>query len=77
MNAIRKYYDCRIKKTSGDKMKKNKIRSKPISQKDSFRNSTAEAIKICKFINNKEIRKDTIAVIKAVNGKRVRNTSGV
>ena len=58
-------------------MRKHKTRSKPISQKDLFRNSTATAVTICKFISNKEIRKSTISVIKTVNGKRIRNTSGV
>ena len=58
-------------------MKKNKTRSKITSQKELFRNSTENAIKICKLIHNKEIRKNAIAVIKAANGKRIRNTSGV
>ena len=70
-------------------MKKNKTRSKSISKKNSlkkskvsekilFQKSTETAIAMCnRLIKNKQLREQNIAVIKAVNGKRIRNTSGV
>ena len=40
--------------------------------------STEKAIELCnKIIKNKQARKQTIMFIKAVDGKRIRNKSGV
>ena len=43
-----------------------------------FRKSTKKAIEVCNhIIKNPQTRKQTIAFIKAANGKKIRNTSGV
>ena len=43
-----------------------------------FRESTKRAIEACNYvIKNPQTRKQTIAFIKAANGKKIRNTSGV
>ena len=43
-----------------------------------FRESTKKAIEVCNHvIKNPQTRKQTIAFIKAANGKKIRNTSGV
>ena len=43
-----------------------------------FRASTEKAIELCnKMIKNEQARKQTIVFIKAINGKKIRNTSGV
>ena len=40
--------------------------------------STQEVIKLCrKMIKDKQVREQTIAFIRAVDGKKIRNTSGV
>ena len=40
--------------------------------------STKEVIKLCrKVIKDKQAREQTIAFIRAVDGKKIRNTSGV
>ena len=90
-----------INKINGDKMKKNKIQSKPVSKRGSLQKSTATrkksrryclavskkallqkstatAIEMCnKLITNKQLREQNIAFIKAANGKKIRNTSGI
>ena len=59
-------------------MKKNKTQSELAFQKKMFQNSTKTMVNIYeKFITNKQIREQNISVIKAVNGKKIRNTSGV
>ena len=59
-------------------MKKNKTQSELSFQRKMFRNSTKTMVKICeKFITNKQLREQNISVIKAVNGKKIRNTSGI
>ena len=59
-------------------MKKNKTQSKLAFQKKMFQNSTKTMVEICeKFITNKQLREQNISVIKAVNGKKIRNISGV
>ena len=42
------------------------------------RESTKRAIKMCnRMIKNPQARKQTVAFIKAADGKKIRNTSGV
>ena len=55
-------------------MKKKQIDPKVLFSKK----STKRAIEICnKMITNEQARKQTIAFIKAVDGKPIRNKSGV
>ena len=64
--------------SKGIKMKNNKTRPTLAFQKKMFQNSTKTMVGICKkFITNKQIREQNIAFIKAANGKKIRNTSGV
>ena len=59
-------------------MKKNNLKKSKISKKILLQRSTKTAIEMCnKLIKNKQLRKQNIAFIKAANGKRVRNTSGI
>ena len=68
-------------------MKKKPIRSGKISFKALSRKETEEAfspsftkkiIELCKkMISDKQSREQTIAFIKAVDGKKIRNKSGV
>ena len=60
------------------KMKKNKTQSELAFQKKMFKNSTKTAVEMCnKLIKDKKLREQNISVIKAVNGKKIRNTSGI
>ena len=79
----------RIMRIMKSKMKKNKARSKSISKRKPRKNrkvskkvliqrSTDTAIEMCnRLIKNKQLREQNILFIKAANGKRIRNTSGV
>ena len=56
--------------------------AKQFSQKERkkifSREATKQAIEMCKrMIKNPQARKQTIAFIKAADGKKIRNTSGV
>ena len=58
-----------MKKKSSDKAKFKKAFS---------HEATKSAIKMCnRMIKNSQARKQTIAFIKAADGKKIRNTSGV
>ena len=55
-------------------MKKKQVDPKKIFSKA----STEKAIELCnKMIKNEQARKQTIVFIKAIDGKKIRNTSGV
>ena len=59
-------------------MKKNNVKKSKVSKKILIQKSTETAIAMCnKIIKNKQLREQNIAFIKAANGKRIRNTSGV
>ena len=52
--------------------------SRNVVKKAFSRESTKRAIEACNHvIKNPQTRKQTIAFIRAANGKRIRNTSGV
>ena len=59
-------------------MKKNNLKKSKISKKVLLQRSTETAIEMCnKLIKNKQLREQNIAFIKAANGKKIRNTSGI
>ena len=59
-------------------MKKNNVKKTKMAKKMLIQKSTKTAIEMCnKLIKNKQLREQNIAFVKAVNGKRIRNTSGV
>ena len=68
------------KKSFSDSLRANKKKapSRKEIKKAFSREATKQAIEMCKkMITNPQARKQTIAFIKAVDGKKIRNTSGV
>lgn len=71
-----------MKKAFSDVIVSHSSEKQPLSRKEikkAFsRESTKRTIKICdRVIKNPQTRNQTVAFIKAVDGKKIRNTSGV
>ena len=67
-----------VNRSEVDKVIRKNMKHNKVSKKILLQQSTETAIEMCnRVIENKQLRKQNILFIKAANGKRIRNTSGV